>query len=68
MVSMQCQSFEKIMNLNDEEDEDTIHINVTKDMSREDVVQTILKLVREREEKQKKNRYSITKFPLMVDA
>lgn len=54
MVSMQCQSFEKIMNLNDEEDEDTIHINVTKDMSREDVVQTILKLVREREEKQKK--------------
>ena len=51
---MQCQSFEKIMNLNDEEDEDTIHINVTKDMSREDVVQTILKLVREREEKQKK--------------
>jgi len=48
------QSFEKIMNLNDEEDEDTIHINVTKDMSREDVVQTILKLVREREEKQKK--------------
>ena len=54
MVSMQCQSFEKIMNLNDEEDEDTIHINVTKDMSREDVVQTILKLVREREEQQKK--------------
>ena len=54
MVSMQCQSFEKIMNLNDEEDEDTIHINVTKDMCREDVVQTILKLVREREEKQKK--------------
>lgn len=54
MVSMQCQSFEKIMNLNDEEDEDTIQINVTKDMSREDVVQTILKLVREREEKQKK--------------
>ena len=54
MVSMQCQSFEKIMNLNDEEDEDTIHINVTKDMSREDVVKTFLKLVREREEKQKK--------------
>ena len=54
MVSMQCQSFEKIMNLNDEEDEDTIHINVTKDMSREDVVQTILKLVREREQKQEK--------------
>ena len=42
------------MNLGDETDEDTIHINVTTDMSREDVVNTILKLVEEREKKQRK--------------
>ena len=42
------------MNLGDETDEDTIHINVKTDMSREDVVNTILKLVDEREQKQRK--------------